>query len=156
MWYNDSINKGDIKILKDGTWTYKGAEIIRKDILNLFYKHLEKNEKGKIVLNLDGEKVEIIVEDVPFIVKDIDIIKDPKGDIDSIILTLNDGTKEPLDINTLRINKDNVLYCDVKGGFFSAKFKRPLATYLADFLDEDEKGVYLKVKGRKFFIPNVD
>ncbi len=31
----------DIKIDKEGTWFYKGAEMFRKDILEIFYEHLQ-------------------------------------------------------------------------------------------------------------------
>lgn len=61
----------DIKIAKDGTWSYLGSPINRFELVKLFSSILKK-EDGKYFLVTPVEKVGITVEDAPFVAVDFD------------------------------------------------------------------------------------
>ena len=39
----------EIKIDKEGVWYYNGAEMFRKDILDIFFQHLKRDEDGALL-----------------------------------------------------------------------------------------------------------
>lgn len=72
-----------------------------------------------------------------------------------ITLHLSDRRDVPLDPATLRQGPDDALYADVGDGLV-ARFERHAAMQLADALDEDDRGVFLKVGERRVRPPRVD
>jgi hypothetical protein len=109
-----------IRVDRDGVWYFEGREIIRKDILSLFYDSLHLDADG-YYLEINGEQERLEVEDTVFLVDHAELVKDEE---DFFIISLNDGTQEKLDLDTLRITEENIPYCQVKGGMFPARFLR--------------------------------
>ena len=60
---------GDIgmTIRRDGTWLYQGSPIGRAALVKLFASVLRKDEDGKTYLVTPSEKVDVAVEDAPFL-----------------------------------------------------------------------------------------
>lgn len=60
---------GDIglKIARDGTWFYQGSPIGRKPMVKLFARVLRRDEDGRHYLVTPVEKVDVAVEDAPFL-----------------------------------------------------------------------------------------
>ncbi len=60
---------GDIgmKIRRDGQWLYQGSPIGRIALVKLFASILRKDDDGKIYLVTPAEKVDVEVEDAPFL-----------------------------------------------------------------------------------------
>jgi hypothetical protein len=67
---------GDIglAIRADGTWTYRGSPIGRPALVNLFARVLRKDSDGKTYLVTPTEKVDVRVDDAPFLAVDMDVI----------------------------------------------------------------------------------
>ena len=60
-----------ITVDKDGTWYFQGSEIVRKDILSLFYENLHLDEDGYYV-EMEGEREFLEVEDTIFLVEGVE------------------------------------------------------------------------------------
>ena len=60
---------GDIgmKIRRDGSWAYRGSPIGRIAMVKLFASILRKDDDGKTYLVTPAEKVDVEVEDAPFL-----------------------------------------------------------------------------------------
>jgi hypothetical protein len=60
---------GDIglKIRKDGVWLYRGSPIDRPALVKLFASVLRREADGRYFLMTPAEKVDVKVEDVPFL-----------------------------------------------------------------------------------------
>lgn len=60
---------GDIglRIARDGTWFYRGSAIQRQGLVRLFASILRKDPDGKTYLITPAEKVDVDVEDAPFL-----------------------------------------------------------------------------------------
>jgi hypothetical protein len=136
-----------IRVDRDGTWYYEGREIIRKEILSLFYESLHLDEEG-YYLEINGERARLDVEDTVFIVKEAELVKDSK---EAFVIYLNDGSQERLDLSTFRIAEGNVPYCLVKEGRFPARFLRlpyyQIAQHARHDADTDE--YFIMLNGRK-------
>jgi len=138
-----------IYIDKEGKWYHEGAEIIRPDFIQFFFEHLELDDHGRYIVNWNGQRCYIEVEDTAFVVRKVDFIGG-NGSPKEAIIHLSDGTKEKLDPETLYVGKEDVLYCRVKGGKFPARFLRPAYYQLAEFIEEDKGQFYLLVGGKRY------
>jgi len=144
----------EIKIDKDGLWYYKGAHMFRKEILNVFFDHLKIDECGKYLIELGSERCYLNVEDTAFVVIAVSKTKTLKDGREQIEILLNDDCCEILEMSSLYSGKDNVLYCSVKEGKFTARFSRKSYYQLAEFIEQSENGscFFINLNGEKHFI----
>lgn len=77
LWNPPFCGDLDIRIAKDGSWSYLGSPINRFELVKLFSSILKK-EDGKYFLVTPVEKVGITVEDAPFIAVDFEVDGDGK------------------------------------------------------------------------------
>jgi len=127
-----------IYVDKEGRWFHKGAPIIHRGLLALFYKSLDMDEQGAYILKLEDQVCRLDVEDTPYVVVRTDFISgSADGDKDRFVLRLIDDTKEDLAPETLSIGPDHVLYCKIRGGKFRARFLRPSYYQLARYIQQE-------------------
>jgi hypothetical protein len=138
-----------ITIDKEGRWFHEGREMIHRDIVLLLYQHLEVDAQGQYVIEWQGERCYVEVEDVPFVVRRVVFEGSSTSQEGRFLLSLSDDTQEPLAPETLSVGHANVLYCRVKDQSFPARFNRPAYYQLAEHI-ETEDGVYvLPLNGKK-------
>ncbi len=144
----------DIKIDKDGIWYYKGAHMFRKEILSIFFENLKLDECGRYLIELGPERCYIDVEDTAFVVIAVYKTINPRDGHEHIEILLNDDCCEILEMSSLHSGKDNVLYCSVKNGNFTARFSRKSYYQLAEFIEPSENGsgFFIPLNGEKYFI----
>lgn len=150
------MESSDIKIDKEGIWYYRGAHMFRKEILHVFFEHLKIDECGRYLIELGQEICYLDVEDTAFVVNIVDRKKPDNCAADHISILLTDDSWEKLDLNTLYVGKDNVLYCTVKNGRFPARFSRNSYYQLAEFIEQEEteNKFFISLNDEKFFINN--
>ncbi len=137
----------NIRIDKDGVWYFGGREIIRKDILSLFYASLHLDDDG-YYLEINGERQCLEVEDTVFLVQGAELVTHGE---EAFVIRLNDGTEEQLDLHTFRITEGNVPYCLVKNGRFPARFLRLPFYQVAQHAlhDEETDEYFFLLNGRR-------
>jgi hypothetical protein len=66
---------GDIglEIGADGTWLYRNSPIRRESLIKLFASVLRKDADGRTYLVTPAEKVDVAVEDAPFLAVDMEV-----------------------------------------------------------------------------------
>jgi hypothetical protein len=66
---------GDIgmAIRRDGMWTYQNSPIGRKPLVRLFSRVLRRDDDGRFYLVTPVEKVDVAVEDAPFLAVEMDV-----------------------------------------------------------------------------------
>ena len=128
--------------------------MFRKEILCTFFEHLQIDECGKYLIELEEERYYIDVEDTAFVVAAVSKTKLPDVGLDQIDVLLNDDSCEKLEMKSLYIGNDNVLYCRVKEGKFSARFSRKSYYQLAEFIEqsENENYFFIALNGEKYLI----
>ena len=144
----------EIKIDKDGLWYYQGAHMFRKEILSVFFQCLRIDECGKYLIELGEDRCYLNVEDTAFVVAAVHKTKLPGNGLEQIEIILNDDSCEELEINSLYTGRDNVLYCRVKEGRFTARFSRKSYYQIAEFIEQSENGAdfFINLNGEKYFI----
>lgn len=83
---------GDIglKIGADGTWYYQNSPIHRQPLVRLFASVLRKDADGRTYLVTPAEKVDVAVEDAPFLAVEMEV-QDPGGADQQLIFRTNVG-----------------------------------------------------------------
>ena len=136
---------------KEGRWFYQGLEMVRRDIVLLFYRHLRQDAKGRYWIRLAEEEAYVEVEDTAFVVGRVVLQSDGEGNA-GFRLWLNDESRELLNPATLFVGKGNVLYCRVKEGKFPARFQRAAYYELAEHVQEESGKYFISLNGEKHFI----
>ena len=137
-----------IRIDRDGVWYFQGREIIRQDILSLFYASLHLDDDG-YYLEINGDRQSLEVEDTVFLVQGAELVRDSE---EAFVIRLNDGTEERLDLDTFRIAEGNCPYCQVKEERFPARFLRLPFYQVAQHAlhDEETNEYFLLLNGKKY------
>ena len=148
------MENSDIRIDKEGVWYYKGAHMFRKEILSVFFEHLEIDECGKYLIELNEERCYLDVEDTVFVVGAVYKTKLPDDSRYQIDVLLTDDSCEKLEMSSLYVGKENVFYCRVKEGKFAARFSRNSYYQLAEFIEQSENGshFFINLNEEKYFI----
>jgi hypothetical protein len=145
----DGEELDEIRIDSEGHWFHNGISFKNKKIISFFNKSIDITRDGVYVLNYSGFVYPLIVEDAPLFITGFRLIKN--DDEESVLIALNSGEVETLDLNTLHF-KNNALYCFVKNGEILAKFKRsPSYELLQDVKDNDDI-YYLELCGRRIVL----
>lgn len=73
QWHPSHCGDSDMRIAADGTWFHQGSPIGRKAMVKLFSTILRREADGSYVLVTPAEKLDILVEDAPFIAVEVKI-----------------------------------------------------------------------------------
>jgi hypothetical protein len=135
-----------MRIAKDGTWFYQGSLIQRPALVRLFSRLLRKDD-DRYVLVTPVERVGILVEDVPFIAADMEVIESNAGKSLRFRTNVGDevlaGADHPLRFETGAAD-GIVPYLHVRAGLW-ARLTRSLT------LDLIERGSACEVDGKSMF-----
>jgi len=147
-----------IRIDKEGVWYYKGAEMFRKEIVNLFYQNLHRDDSGGYYIEYANDIASVEVEDTAFVVRAVYHAGSAEDGDEKLLLFLSDETCEELAPETVRIGRENVLYCDVKEKRFPARFLRASYYQIADYFAQEDgrEDFFLDLNGKKYYIRNHD
>lgn len=148
-WHPAHCGDIDIRIARDGTWFHQGSPIGRKELVRLFSTILRKDLDG-FVLVTPGEKMRIVVEDVPFIAVLMDV--EGTGRTQKLIFTTNvgdvveAGAANPIRVETDPATGEPAPYVHVRKGL-EARIARAVFYQLADLsvTGEGEHAGYLGV-----------
>lgn len=82
---------GDIglKIRSDGVWLYQGSLIWREALVGLFASVLRKDADGRTYLVTPAEKIDVAVEDAPFLAVGMEVKGESRGQ--ELVFTTNVG-----------------------------------------------------------------
>jgi uncharacterized protein len=151
------MNGSDIKIDKEGVWYYRGAHMFRKDILCIFFENLNLDNDGRYFVKLNQEICYLDVEDTAFVILSVYQTKDPSCGLERLEVILSDESKEVLDVQTLTVGPDNIMYCRIKEGKFTARFTRKSYYQLAEFIEQDgaDDSFYIFLNDHKYFIASI-
>ena len=102
LWNPGHCGDSYMRIAADGTWFHEGSAIGRRELVKLFSTILRREADGSFVLVTPAEKLDIIVDDAPFIA--VEVTSDGEGADRRLIFRLNtDDLVEAGPGNILRI-----------------------------------------------------
>lgn len=88
-WNPTHCGHSDMRIARDGTWFHQGSPIGRAAMVRLFSTILRREPDGRFVLVTPVEKLDIDVEDAPFI--GVELLSEGDGADRKLALRLNTG-----------------------------------------------------------------
>lgn len=92
-WNPAHCGHSDMRIARDGTWYHQGTPIGRPAMVRLFASILRREPDGRHVLVTPVEKLDIDVEDAPFVAVEMKV--EGEGDAAEIAFRLNTGDLIP-------------------------------------------------------------
>ena len=140
-----------IRIDREGNWFYNNSPITNQNIYLYFNQHIVKDKQGNYLLKIQNQNCSLDVEDTPYIVKHVNILK--KLPL-KIKVLLNNKTEEILPWSRVWLKGDSQVYCLVKNGQFEARFNRDSQFELVWQLqfDRQKEGYYLEVENKKYYL----
>lgn len=137
--------ESSLRVDKEGAFWHEGQRFEHAALAEAFARWVSVDpETGRYILKNDISWCYLTVEDAPLVVRGVS-----EGAGGDLYLTLSDGTTEVLDLATLRVDEDDVPYCDVRRGLLPARFLRSAAFALLDRARASGPGSYvLSVGGR--------
>jgi hypothetical protein len=151
-WTPAHCGDSEMRIARDGTWYHQGSPISRPAMVRLFSTLLRREPDGRHVLVTPVEKLDIAVEDAPFVA--VEVVSEGAGETRRLAFRLNTGDvvvagpNYPLRVET----QDDGLhpYLTVRSGL-DALIARPVFYELAEMaLAEGEAGSGLWSDGAFF------
>lgn len=117
-WNPDHCGDSEMRIARDGTWYHQGSPIGRETMVRLFSTILRREPDGSHVLVTPVEKLDIEVEDAPFVA--VELKSGGEGRARTLAFRLNSGdiiTAGPEHELTVRETADGPHpYLHVRGG----------------------------------------
>jgi hypothetical protein len=144
-----AIESHQIRFGRDGRWYADDEPIANQRIADLFARHVTRGDDGAWWLHIGDERARIVVDDTPFVVTRVDGTPEH-----GFRVTLNDGSSEPLAAASLAFGAEDVLYCDVKGAAYRARFLRPAQSELLGHVEtEGDRFVLALPSGKQQIAP---
>lgn len=141
QWDPQHCGDSEMRIAADGTWFHQGSPIGRQEMVRLFSTILRREPDGGFVLVTPVEKLDIEVEDAPFVA--IELVSEGSGQDRRLAFRLNTGdvvladADHPLEIRGSR--DEPRPYLHVRGGL-EALIARSVYYELAGIaIEEQEK-----------------
>ena len=88
-WNPTHCGDSEMRIARDGTWSHQGSPIGRPAMVRLFSTILRREPDGGFVLVTPAEKLDIAVEDAPFLA--VEVRSEGEGEQRSLAFRLNTG-----------------------------------------------------------------
>lgn len=151
-WNPTHCGDSEMRIASDGTWYHQGSPIGRPAMVRLFSSILRREPDGRFVLVTPAEKLDIIVEDAPFLA--VSVRSEGEGATRKLAFQLNTGDLVVAD-GAHPVRCDNRAdgphpYVTVRGGL-DALISRPVYYELAQIaIDEGNDPVGLWSHGHFF------
>ena len=130
-----------IQVDENGKLFHDGAPMIHPGILELIYESVYF-EDGVYLLKVGKQSCQLEVADTFHVVTRAEFTGS------GVVLTISDGSSEPLEPDSLWIGNGEVLYCMIKGGKFPARFLRQAYYQITERLVEHDGGFALDIGGR--------
>ena len=128
----------------EGRFSQDGEPFDHAKLAQAFHRWIGRHpDDGRYILSNGLDWSYFVVEDAPFFVRQL---AETDG---ALVLTLSDGSEEPLEPSRCRIADSGALYTQVKhsvrGGPYEAKFTRHAQTALAPYLEDGETEPRLRI-----------
>jgi hypothetical protein len=139
-----------LRIDREGVWFHDDAEVTHEGIVANLRENLRVDEQGHY-LQIGPARVPVEVEDAPFVVERVERAGD------GLVATLNDLSREPVTLDTLRVDERGIPRCRVKSGRFAARLSRAATYQLLQHAEPDAEAgrSVLVLGGRRHSVPGL-
>ncbi len=133
-----------------GRWYNDGEPIAHPKLTRALDGWIDRAADGRLCLRNSINWAYVRIEGPPYFVRSVHRSVEA-GKPEQLWLHLSGQRQEQLVPATLRRSAEDVLWCDVLEGRCAARFDSHASTQLAEWLDEDDRGVFLELDGSKHY-----
>ena len=124
-----------IRLDPEGRFFHDGEPVTHRPMARAFASWIARHpDDGRFILTNGYDWTYFTVEGAPYFVESVHDGKDGP------VLALFDGSEEPLDPGTLRLDGDGIFWTTVKSGAFDARFSRSAQLALSPWLEQEGDG----------------
>ncbi len=138
----------DYFIDEQGKWFCEGNPVEEPELFRLLSRSLFEKDGGYFV-KCEGEVHPVRTADAPLWVRYIHARTTADGTLHEVEIELEDGRREPLNPETLRVCGDRALYCRATRKRLLARFGKVAYYELARHIQLDRDGFYIVFGGRR-------
>lgn len=128
----------NITLHADGKWTHEGLDFENQNIIDAFFRGVNRTVGGTWVITLEPFTYPIEVEECGYFVRRVEMTPDLK-------VFLSDGTTEIVPLSSIHYRPPSNLYCTIKEGRFEARFLRQPHNQLLEHVVEDSGSYVLEL-----------
>ena len=155
QWNPERCGAMDLVIKADGSWVHEGSPIERASLVKLFSRVLRRDDtpdgKGGYVLVTPAEKLDITVEDAPFLAVDYERTEDGYAFRTNVGDVVTAGPDHRVEVRMSEAAGARVPYVRVRGGL-DARLARPAYYRLMAEADEAPDGTLSITSGGERYV----
>jgi hypothetical protein len=150
-WHPERCGRMDLVIEADGSWVHEGTPIGRPALIRLFSRVLRRDEDG-FVLVTPAEKIDIEVEDAPFLAVDYDRTQGGYAFRTNVGDVVEAGPEHPIEVRWSDHAEAEVPYVLVRGRL-EARLARAAYYRLIEEAEEGPDGaLFIESGGERFVL----
>ena len=151
QWHPERCGRMDLVIKADGTWVHEGSPIGRASLVRLFSRVLRRDEEGYVLVT-PAEKLDIEVEDAPFLAVDYERTSDGYAFRTNVGDVVTAGPDHPIEVRYSDAAGAKVPYVRVRGRL-DARLARPAYYRLVEEAERGADGaLYIDSGGERFVL----
>jgi hypothetical protein len=138
----EKFRQTGIRLDREGRFWHEGGEITHQRFRKTLLRWLDILPDGRPILRLDDDRYAYVDVDDAHL-----IVTGARWQDDRAYVSINDGSEEELEYETLSQAADHTLYCRVRGKRLLARVATQAYYSLADRIEEAGEGFVLNAKG---------
>jgi hypothetical protein len=123
----ESLRQTGIRLDRQGRLWHEGAEIAHPGLKRALLRWIDRLDDGRPILRLDQQRYAYVDVDDAHL-----LVTSARWQDDRAFVTLNDGSEQELEYDSLQRGDDDALYCTVRNGRLDARVTTPAYYVLAE------------------------
>lgn len=136
--------ESQIRVDREGHIWHEGERVLHPGLARALARWIDIDDNGRYVMRNALDWCFITVDHTPLLVRTLRFEADPALRVE---LDLSDGTTEALDLGTVQVDPDGVVYAHVRRGRLLARFDRQPSFKFLEHVETDGRGLMSFVSG---------
>lgn len=135
-----------IRVDRDGHIWHEGERVLHPGLARTLARWIDLDDNGRYVMRNALDWCFVTVDHTPLVVRSVRLETDPAMRVE---VELSDDSTESLDLSTVQVDPDGVVYAHVRGGRLLARFDRQPSFKFLEHVETDERGLMTFTLGSK-------
>ncbi|MBK6535762.1 MAG: DUF1285 domain-containing protein [Deltaproteobacteria bacterium] len=135
-----------IRVDRDGHIWHEGERVLHPGLERALASWIDLDDNGRYVMRNALDWCFVTVDHTPLVVRSVRLETDPSMRVE---VELSDDSTEALDLSTVQVDPDGVVYAHVREGKLLARFDRQPSFKFLEHVDTDDRGLMTFVLGTK-------
>lgn len=127
-----------IRVDRDGHIWHEGERVLHPGLARTLARWIDIDEQGRYVMRNALDWCYVTVDHTPLVVRAVTLETDPAMRVE---VELSDDSTEKLDLGSVQVDPDGVVYTHVREGKLLARFDRQPSFKFLEHVETDAKGI---------------